>query len=220
MRPTGAGEGEGAGEGQGRGTRVGEEKGERPNGMSTRGRGGGECVVTRPGPAASEPSEEYEPDSSLTSSEKRLSGDSLPTAPAPGPAPPGDTVPAAVAVAMPTVPTVPAATEWPPGSGPGQGGSDGGGVKSEVREPCALDGSLKWKVRPVMGLWPVGLGASGVRQGEALAEPYWASEANAERSAHSDSWGRKPDDEDGRMEEEVSDGGAMEANAVDEPRLC
>lgn len=182
---------------------MGEEKGVRPKDISGRGSGGGECVVTKPCPATSEPSEEYEPDSSLTSSEKRLSGDSLPTAPAPAPVTVAmPTVPAAVA--MPTVPTVPGATECPPGSGPGHGG-----VKSEVREPCTLDGSLKWKVRPVTGLWPVGLGASGVRQGEALAEPYWASEASAERSAHSDSCGRKPDDDDdGGRADEVSSGGA------------
>ena len=89
-------------------------------------------------------------------------------------------------------------SRWTKSRAAGVQGWSGGRRKREVREPCALDGSLKWKVRPVTGLWPVGLGASGVRQGEALAEPYCASEARAERSHRGrwdrwGRWGRKPE---------------------------
>lgn len=160
--------------------------------------------------ATSWPREERDPDNSLRSSEKRdPSGDSLP-APMPMPTP----IPAAVAT--PTVPTVPAPTECPPGSGPGHGGT-GVGMRDE-REPCKLevrdpwmlpDSSLKWKVRPVTGLWPEGLGTSGVKQGEALADPYWAREARAERSHRGRKLSGVGMDDDGAALDEPY-----------EPRLC
>lgn len=55
-------------------------------------------------------------------------------------------------------------------------------MNKELWDPMTLDGSLYRKVLPLTGLWIVGLGATGVRQGDAFADPYCANEAKADFS--------------------------------------